>query len=118
MSGITYFKTKKPLWAKSNDKWQTARQCLQHTPQEKRLSSLIYNNFFNWEKKFYRKLGKRHEQMIHKKDLKMSVKNIWKDVPFHKKCKLKLHWDTISHSSNWQKCKSLTIQSLGKAVGK
>lgn len=40
----------------------------------------------------------RDKQKMHWKNVKITV-NLWKDAQHHSKdkCKLKLHWDTISH---------------------
>ena len=46
--------------------------------------------------------------------------NTWKDAQHHslwEKCKLKLHWDTTTHQSEWPSSKSLQTNS-GEGAGK
>ena len=47
--------------------------------------------------------------------------NTWKDAQHHslwEKCKLKLHWDTTTHQSEWPSSKSLQTINAGKGVEK
>lgn len=64
-------------------------------------------------------MGKRHEQTIHKKDIKMALKLLkrWSTSPREERCKLKLHCNII-YLSDWQKFKSYNTYSVGEAVGK
>lgn len=63
-------------------------------------------------------MGKRNEQTLHKKGIKMAL-NHRQSAQTHsslEKCKLQHYWATISHLSDWQKVTSMTQHSAGEAV--
>lgn len=83
--------------------------------------SLRYKELLKFEgqkpKKTIGKTWKRHEQTIHKKEIKMTL---GKGAQIHselEKRKLKQHWDTISHLSDSGKLKSITAHSVSEAAG-